>query len=274
MIHYSLIGRCPFKRKSPAQAKATAKEIARLSFGKGMGIALLYRWKNIERSNAYVMRARGQHDILTKALRAFFSKRSCEQAEAAAEAAQDPEALPWATKDTVKASSVIRMFEKDVDKRASIRVHILCTPMQHYLNATFKADELSSRLGNAETVDPESNETRRLQDQVFESNMNFLSARRGRQVVLELFQMVRNFNSTAWQYWIGPPESRLRHAIRLLVPITWAWRRLVFELEEDDAHELMRACEIDFTPVFSAARIQNTVTRLDAGELIWMLGDT
>ena len=165
------------------------------------------------------------------------------------------------------------MFEKDVDKRASIRVQILCTPTQHYLNATFKADELSSRLENAETFDPESNETRRLQDQVFESNMNFLSARRGRQVMLELFQMVRNFNSTARQYWIGPPESRLRHAIRLLVPITWAWRRLVFELEEDDARELMRACEIDFKPVFSAARIQNTVTRLDAGELIWMLGD-
>ena len=66
MIHYCLVGRCPFKRKSPAQAKATAKEIARLSFCRGMGISLFYRWKNIERSNAYVMRAMGPARHLDK----------------------------------------------------------------------------------------------------------------------------------------------------------------------------------------------------------------
>ena len=61
--------RCPAQcNGSAVRAKQNMKAVIALSILCNMEKPLLYRWKGFERANAYVLRARRQHDLLRRGL--------------------------------------------------------------------------------------------------------------------------------------------------------------------------------------------------------------
>ena len=110
-----------------------------------MPVALLYRWKNVERADGYVMRGRGQHRILDHVLRADWSEKDCDDAIATLEDAANPDEVSFQVKTSARAGLVLRAFEADPQNLKGKKNHVLTSPLQHCLNAAFKADKLSCR---------------------------------------------------------------------------------------------------------------------------------
>jgi hypothetical protein len=86
-IHYCLPD-CPAGCKGDRTIGLGAmKGAVRKSVGMGLVVALFYRQKHFEKANAYLMRGRGQHSILPRALMLLFPPKVIKQAEAAVAAA-------------------------------------------------------------------------------------------------------------------------------------------------------------------------------------------
>ena len=67
----------------------------RTSLGNGCPVALLYRWKHVDRALGFAARASGQHDILSRALRLMWGARDLAAAEAEVDAAGAEDDLPY-----------------------------------------------------------------------------------------------------------------------------------------------------------------------------------
>ena len=66
--------------KDAADSLQIAKAGVRLSIGRGMNQALIYRWKDVDMALAYGCRGRGQHDLLFRMLRAMWPADQVEDA--------------------------------------------------------------------------------------------------------------------------------------------------------------------------------------------------
>jgi len=136
--------------------------------------------------------------------------------------------LSFQEKQALRASGVLRAFDRDPRGQQHFCANILTSATHHFLNATFAADKLSCTLNALDEDDPNSEEALAARAKVFKANMDLFASRRGHQVLIEYFALLRDLDGRQWQHWSGPMESRAHHAADMIVPMVESWRRLIF----------------------------------------------
>ena len=199
--HYHLVDRCPSECLDAADGKRIAKLRLRQSLGMGMEVALLYRWKHMDRAMGFMLRGRAEHDILRHGLQLMYTSREVEEAEALVQQAANPDELPWQTKKAMKAGSVIRAFRNDVRAELLNKAFIMQQPIQVYLNGVLAADKANVALTEAMAVEPDSETTRELFVKSVTINRKFISGDAGREALSALSEMLQNTQCDRWTFW-------------------------------------------------------------------------
>ena len=233
---------CPLKCKDAADSLAKAKELTRTDLGPGCPVALAYRWKHMDRAQAYMGRGRGRHDLLGQSLRRMWTAQELDEAaDALAVGADDVDAIPHQTKIRAKARSVLRCLESDPEARVLMRGVILTQPLQGNLNRVLAADESSSALTILETqaLDPAGAEARALE--CLQRNFAFVSGANGRKIMQSYTEMISNQHDPRWQVSRMRAEDFLEYAFAATSPMVATWFRCVFYFQ-DARFEVFQAC--------------------------------
>ena len=234
------------------------KNAIALSICGQLEVALLYRWKGVEKANSWVYRARKEHDLLLRALKRMWPAKVIRHAERqAAEVGQAN--VPDAAKRAVRAASVITSFSNNLGGADNEAACLLNAPLQHYLNAAFAAEaattifvERTCRTSTESTV--EAPETVEARADAKQKNLGIISGRRGEQAVRECFAMMKSYSTGAWAE-VALPRHR-KHALgcSLVRLITDAWWRLVFYYRQPK-FEVFAACALEHQDQTLAAQI-------------------
>ena len=263
-VHYCKLGACPHECTDAADSLEKAKACMRLSLGMGMETAELYRWKGVENANGYYNRGRSEHDILSNALKMQWTRKACDDAIAKIEAAADSQEVEFSTMNSAKAGFLLRDMDKDKNNETSFRLTLLTWPVQRFLNATMEADKLACDFVNKQALDPDGPETQQARAKLFKANMAFFNGTRGRKVLHDYMGMINDLSSTAWDGWKGDEETKLKYAMKLVVPMVGAWRRLVVPFTANDAFELMASSEADGLEIYDAQKLKSLARTLEA----------
>ena len=258
---------CPHECTSPSDSLEKAKSTMRKSLGMGMIGAELYRWKGVEDANGYYHRGRSQHEILSNAIKMHWDKEACDKAIAAVADAEEnkvAELLTFTTTNSAKAGLILRDMDKDTNNETSFRLTLLTRPVQHFLNATFAADELAVDFMNKQAMDADGPETQKARAALFKANLEFFDGTRGRQVLSEYLGMITDLAGKAWDGWKGSAETKLVYAKKLLLPMVGAWRRLVVPFTDNDAFELLASSGIDGIETYSVEELTRLGLKLEA----------
>ena len=210
--HWCLGSRCPSGCRDAAHSKQLAKDLAKVSLP-GCPLALLYRWKHMDRALGFLARGVAQNGLLPRALRLMWSQQAVDQAAAEAENALSIDELPYTTKTTVKAGAVLRYFHNHPDSMDVYRCLVLMQPLQIYLNQVMKADSACEKLGRALAVNPASEETADLQKACQKLNYKFVSGMNGKRVVAAYSAMILNLLDERWYRKVLGEESILECAL-------------------------------------------------------------
>ena len=100
--------------------------------------------------------------------------------------------MSFQVKTSARAGLVLRAFEADPQNLKGKKNHVLTSPLQHCLNAAFKADKLSCKLASEIAMDPHSAAAEQVKRDVFTINMSFFSGMRGHAVQSDYMEMITN----------------------------------------------------------------------------------
>ena len=116
LFHYCLSrNRCPLGCNGCRRRSLQIfKGLVFLTICSRMEKALCYRWKGMEKANAWALRGRKQHDLLGRGLHKTWPARVLRQAEVAAGSIAE-DSLPDAIKHAVRASRCIQNLAADED---------------------------------------------------------------------------------------------------------------------------------------------------------------
>ena len=115
-------GGCPSGCRDHAHSLDIAKDNTRTMLGKGLLTALAYRWKHMDVALKYFLRGRLMYCILPRILAKMWTPKAIREAEQQADE-MGMENLTFAAKTTVKASSILRYFDRDPDAKGLVRVY-------------------------------------------------------------------------------------------------------------------------------------------------------
>ena len=138
-----------------------------------MPVALLYRWKNAERANGWVLRARGLCNLLEQTMQRMWSSKALDAAEQEVANHADPGELDWGTRHKAKAAQTLRYLANDKNMVSTIQAQVGAKPLQRFLNRTFAADKLVTELGELEDIKAERPEAQGHTRKTFERNVRF-----------------------------------------------------------------------------------------------------
>ena len=93
-----------------------------------MPVALLYRWKNAERANGWVLRARGLCNLLEQTMQRMWSSKDLDAAEQEVANHADPGELDWGTRHKAKAAQTLRYLANDKNMVSTIQAQVGAKP--------------------------------------------------------------------------------------------------------------------------------------------------
>ena len=227
--HICIAGRCRFACDGPEDSLMKAKTFARGAFSHGLVIGLEYRWKGMERAAGWCLRARALHELGPRSLRRMYTSKSLEEAEAIAEQASQLGDLGFATRNALKASSVLRHFAADPGNRYLVRLHFLTHPIQQFLNEIQEVDGVLCTFTTACTARPECPSTAETMLKMLRKNLRFISGYNGRKLARAYFRLLQNFSDPLWDIWEDEPqELKLELSLMMCRSMGESWFRTVF----------------------------------------------
>lgn len=110
--HYCVRGACPLKCNGrEADALKAVQSAVALAVGGKMEVPLQYRWKGVEKANAWCFRGRKLHNLLSRAIARVWPERVVRQAQLQVQQARDG-IIPDAAKTAMRASSVLKWMHE------------------------------------------------------------------------------------------------------------------------------------------------------------------
>ena len=263
-LHYHLVIGCPCGCIDAADSLRMAKENTRLSLGMDMDVGLQYRWKHMDRALSYVVRGRGEHDILLFALCLMWIPRDLIDAEALVAAAENVDDLGYQVKKRAKASTVIRCFKNDSDRKVLIGGFVCCGPLQMNLNRVMKADGLVCKYVVAMECNPSSPETAALKRSAAKINSQFLNGNYGRHVQQDFSAMLLNSRHDSWVMFPYDDDMLLKAQVGMVNPLCGGVRRLVHYFLDEPRFQIVNILGDSGSDPFNADRVLEVIGPLRA----------
>ena len=227
-IHYcKVLGQCPSGCRDAAHSLEIAKVLARTFFSMGLPVALAYRWKHMDTALKFMLRGRLFYSMLPRILARVWTPKAIRDAEAEADE-MGLENLTFTAQTAVKASTVLRYFDRDADGKGLVRTYAATQPLNHSINAVMNSDKLSMKWSLVCSTQPDTAAAIYAGNELRKSNYSFISGTRGMKVIAQYTSMVSNLDGPLWHKWRLNAEDRLDAAWRMLKPCAQSWRRSVF----------------------------------------------
>ena len=239
LLRYCLpFGRCAAGCTSDEESLEIAKSRARSALSGGLTVGLEYRWKGMDMAGAWCQRGRGLCDVLLGALVRMTSVKSLREAQAILDQGGALADLPHALQTTVKSSSVVQALQRDPGNRLLIRMSMVTSPQQRFLNQVMEVDRAMVSLAAASALDANSAECRSLRDACRRLNLRFLRGTNGAQAVATYMQRLLNLGGDDWHVLDGQEAEKLHCAVVQVRCMADVWRRLEFPFKRG-RHELV-----------------------------------
>ena len=191
---------------------------------------LLYRWKGYERANAYALRVRGFHHCLNWILVYMWKPQVIREALEEQQRAAVPDDMSFATRQAVKANSVIRYSQSVQGNQIFIETFLATHPLQHYLNAVAAAESAVEKLNDALASGVQTT-IEACELKAIAANNSFINGSRARRVLKAYGAIFRDRTMDSWEIQLPPPDLfRLR--LKCLMASAQASRRLVLYFDD------------------------------------------
>ncbi len=221
--------------RARAGALARTMTVVKTPVGPHCPLALEYRRKYMEKTNAWCFRIRAQHNLGERAFRRAYSQKNIDEAEGELSRAVAAGGIVKSsgTKQTVKAGRVITYMRNDPGGRSSLKLLILQKPLQRCLNRLFKAKTSTTEFQEATAcvppvVRPEVVQltTEKLSAAV-DRNLPILLTDIGKRVVRDYGEEVRNDFHPIWPEMNFSREELFSGSCQMVCAAGVAYRRLV-----------------------------------------------
>ena len=257
IYHFCVRGECKLGcNQSAAVSKRLVRDQVLLSVDGATTVPLLYRWKGFEECNAKNLRGRLQHHLVDDVIgRLYPEKKRRKVEQQVAEAALTPEAVDDALKRQVRGHAVAKFFRADPDAKSQHIAAVLNGPLQHYLNACFKAEQLERIHFQAISARPPATEepshVNEARAKSAAMNLGFIDGSRGKVVVKEFSQLILNLlDAEPWLDLKVTYEEKCNIAPQVVVTLAEAWWRLCFKFQEAKFEVLVAGAQDKFDEDF------------------------
>ena len=199
-----------------------------------LAVCLIYRWKAVEESNAWVFRGRKQHDFLQRSLKLMWPKKAL---DAAAEELRrlGESSLTDRAKATLKATTILQFFLEDPGGVKHEAALLLNAPLQHFLNKTLAAEKAVSifvELASAQlSNDASCTETDKLTEArgiAQKKNWEIISGAAGKTAMRECVVMMGSYTTGKWENLAMSREDKFKLCYGLLGLLGETWWRTEF----------------------------------------------